>query len=171
MESFLMVQPTGEPLNARIGAWAAAELGHATNQWRQQFRGDARVKDDTAVTDADVAANNLVLWGDPSSNRLLARLAEKLPVRWDAQNIRLGGQTFAADHHVPVLVYPNPLNPRKYIVLNSSFTFREYDYLNNARQVANLPDYAIVDITKPITTRAPGGLAAAGFFNERWELE
>ena len=30
-----------------------------------------------------------------------------------------------AAHHVPILIYPNPLNPQRYVVLNSGFTFRE----------------------------------------------
>ncbi len=168
MDSFLMVHPTGQPLNEKVGAWAAAEEIHAIDHWRRQFRGEARVKDDSAVTDEDIAAHNLVLWGDPASNKLLARLADKLPIKWDAQNVRVGAQTFAAASHVPVLIYPNPLNPKKYIVLNSGFTFREYDYLNNARQISKLPDFAIVDIRKPVTPRLPGGIATAGFFNENW---
>jgi hypothetical protein len=135
MDSFLMVRPTAQPLNEKVGAWSSSELGHATNHWRQHFRGDARVKDDTAVTDEDIAAHNLILWGDPSSNRLLARLAGKLPVAWDSRGIRVGKEVFSSDHHAPVLIYPNPLNPARYVVLNSAFTFREYDYLNNARQV------------------------------------
>ena len=61
-----------------------------------------------------------------------------------------------AGTHVPVLIYPNPLNPKKYVVLNSGFTFREYDYLNNARQVPKLPDYAVIDITTPPNSRYPG---------------
>jgi pimeloyl-ACP methyl ester carboxylesterase len=170
MDSFLMVRSTASPLNEKVGTWAIAELAHATNQWRQQFRGDARVKDDTAVTDEDIAAHNLVLWGDPSSNRLLARIADKLPIHWTAREIRAGKQAFPSDHHAPVLVYPNPLNPRRYVVLNSSFTFREYDYLNNARQVPKLPDYAVIDLNVPVSSRASGGIAVAGFFDESWRL-
>jgi hypothetical protein len=68
-----------------------------------------------------------------------------------------------------VLIYPNPLNPAKYVVINSSFTYREYDYLNNARQVAKLPDWAVIDLSKPKTSQAPGGVADAGFFGESWE--
>ena len=45
-----------------------------------------------------------------------------------------------AGTHAPVLIYPNPLNPKKYVVINSGFTFREFDYLNNARQIPKLPD-------------------------------
>ena len=170
MESFLMVRPSGKPLNEAVGKWAAAELAHATNHWRQQFRGEARLKNDSDVTEADIAQHNLVLWGDPSSNQVLARLADKLPIGWNSEGIRLGKTTFPSNRHVPVFIYPNPLNPKKYIVLNSGFTFREYDYLNNARQVPKLPDFAVVDVGVPVTSRAPGGIASAGFFDELWQL-
>ena len=59
-------------------------MKHAVEHWRKQFRGEARVKDDTDVTDADIATSNLVLWGDPVSNKMLAKIADKLPIRWDA---------------------------------------------------------------------------------------
>ena len=150
--------------------WAGAEMKHALDHWRKQFRGEARVKDDKDVSDADIAAHNLILWGDPSSNQILAKIADKLPVKWDKDSVQVGDMKYEAGHHVPVLIYPNPLNPKKYVVLNSGFTFREYDYLSNARQVPKLPDYAILDITKPVTSQAPGAIAAAGFFGEHWEL-
>ncbi|NBV24223.1 MAG: hypothetical protein EBS05_20185 [Proteobacteria bacterium] len=170
LDSFLMVKPTGTPLNEKVGKWAAGEFTHAVTHWRNQYRGDARVKDDTAITDEDIAAHNLVLWGDPQSNKLLARIADKLPVKWTAAGVQVGAQTFDGSHHAPVLVYPNPLNPKKYVVLNSGFTFREYDYLNNARQVPKLPDFAIIDVNTPVSPRYPGGIATAGFFGEHWEL-
>jgi acetyl esterase/lipase len=170
MDSFLMVSPTGTPLNEKIGKWAATEQQHAITHWRQQFRGEARVKKDTEITDADIAAHNLVLWGDPASNLILKRIADKLPLAWDGTTVRIGSQSFSGANHVPVLVYPNPLNPKKYVVINSGFTFREYDYLNNARQISKLPDFAVVDISQPVTSRFPGGIATAGFFGERWEL-
>jgi hypothetical protein len=170
MGSFLMVRPTGQPRNELVGRWAQEELKHALDHWRRQYRGDARVKDDTAVTDQDIAAHHLVLWGDPGNNRVLARIAEKLPIRWGEQEVKLGEKSYSADQHVPVLIYPNPLNPKRYVVVNSGFTFREYDYLNNARQVPKLPDFAVLDLTVPPTARAAGGVVTAGFFDERWRL-
>jgi hypothetical protein len=56
------------------------------------------------------------------------------------------------------------------VVLNSGFTFREYDYLNNARQVPKLPDYAVIDMRTPPSSCYPGKIAAAGFFDEGWQL-
>jgi dienelactone hydrolase len=169
MDSFLMVTPTGTPLNGTVGAWTRSEQTHAIGQWRSQFRGEARVKNDTELTDEDIAAHNLILWGDPQSNALIARIADKLPIRWNAQGVHTREAIYPADRYVPVLIYPNPLNPERYVVLNSGFTFREYDYLNNARQIAKLPDWAIVDLTVPVSSRAPGAIANAGFFDEQWQ--
>jgi hypothetical protein len=171
MDSFLIVRPTGTPLNDKAGKWADAEMKRAIDHWRKQFRGEARVKDDKDVTDADIAAHNLVLWGDPGSNKMLARVLGKLPLKWDAKAVRLGKEEFDAADHVPVMIYPNPLNPKRYVVLNSGFTFRDYDYLNNARQIPKLPDWAVIDLRTPPGPRWPGKVVAAGFFDEKWQLK
>ena len=169
-DSFLMVRPTGTPLNEMVGNWVKSEQDHAIKMWRTQMRGDAQVKDDSAVTDADIAANNLVLWGDPQSNKVLARIADKLPVQWTPDAITLGARKFASATNAPVMIYPNPMNPKKYVVINSGMTMREYAESNNALQVAYLPDYAVVDLTAPPDARWPGKIAAAGFFGENWQL-
>jgi hypothetical protein len=169
-DSFIMVTPSGTPMNPTVGAWAAGEQEHAITHWRRQFRGEARVKRDTEITDADIADSNLVLWGDPSSNAVLKRIADKLPLRWDSAGLHVGSQTYAANRYVPALIYPNPLNPKRYVVLNSGFTYREYDYLNNARQTPKLPDYAVIDVSVKPNSRTPGGIADAGFFDETWTL-
>ena len=171
MDSFLFVRPTGKAANDAAGKWAAAELERASEHWRRHFRGRARVKDDTALTPEDIAGANLVLWGDPGSNAVLKQIAGKLPIRWGEKQIEAGGQKFAADTHALVAIYPNPLNPSRYVVLNSSFTFRDYAYLNNARQVPMLPDWAVVDLTTPPNSVWPGKIAAADFFDERWQLK
>ena len=59
------------------------------------------------------------------------------------------------------MIFPNPLNPKKYVVLNSGNTFREYAQTTNSFQVAYLPDYAVVDLTTPPDSRWPGKIAAA----------
>jgi dienelactone hydrolase len=170
LDRFVFVKPTGDAFAGAVGTWTNSELNHAIAEWRRQFRGDAQVKDDTAVTDEDIASSHLVLWGDPSSNKMLARIADKLPLRWTKDTITAGKREFPASSHTAALVYPNPLNPKKYVVLNSGFTFREYDYLNNARQVPKLPDFAIIDTTTAPDDRYPGKIVLAGFFGERWEM-
>jgi len=157
MDRFIMVHPTGAPLSELTGTWAASEEAHAIKLWRTQMRGDAIVKDDTAITDADIADSNLILWGDPHSNKILGRIADKLPLQWTATT-------------APVMIYPNPLNPKKYVAIDTGITFREYAQPNNSLQVAYLPDYAVVDLTTPADERWPGKIVNAGFFTETWEL-
>jgi hypothetical protein len=171
MGRFLFVRPTGPALNPTLARWTAGELAHATKMWRDIFRGDALARDDAAVTDADLAAHHLILWGDPSSNRLLARLLAtgKLPLTWDAGILTFRGQTYDAAHHAPVLIFPNPLNPDRYVVLNSGIDFRDEAYGTNSLQTPKLPDYAIVDLREAPGPRWPGKIVTAGFFGELWK--
>ena len=171
MDSFMFVRPTGKFAHPAIESWVRSELDHATTAWRQQFRGQARVKDDRAITAADIASANLVLWGDPSSNAVLAKVADKLPIRWTESEVVAGERRFPADQHLPILIYPNPLNPERYVVLNSSFTYRDADYANHPRQFAKLPDWAILDLTTPPDNRYPGKIVTADFFDEHWMLK
>ena len=121
-----------------------------------------RVKDDRAVTKDDIANSSLILFGDPGSNRILAQVAGKLPIHWSRQEIALGGQKFTAADHVPVLIYPNPLNPQRYVVLNSGHTFHEAELRGtNALLFPRLGDYAVL--------RLSGEPVVAGLFGERWE--
>jgi dienelactone hydrolase len=170
MDSFVFVRPTGKARHELVGKWADAELSRAIEHWRRHFRGDARVINDNDLTDEIIQTSNIVLWGDPASNQVLARIADKLPVNWASDVIRVGSQSFDATHHAPVLIAPNPLNPNRYVVLNSSFTFREFAYLNNARQVPMLPDWAVIDLRVPPNAVRPGGIAAADFFDEQWQV-
>jgi len=168
MSSFIMVRPTGKPLHAKAAAWTDAELDHAVAFWRRVFRGDVRLIDDTKVTPKDVERSNLVLWGDPSSNAVLARILPKLPLRWTADELTIGDRSFEAAHCVPLLIHPNPENPRRYVVLGSGVTFREEALLNNANQIPKLPDWAVIDLDTPPGPVDPGKVLAAGFFDESW---
>jgi hypothetical protein len=170
MDSFIMVRPTGTARSKAIGDWVNEELAHATNEWRAQFRGDPRVRDDISITDADIAGSNLILWGDPQSNRLLSRLVNKLPLHWSADAVGFGEDTAPSTHHVPVLIYPNPLNANRYVVLNTGFTFCEFGSASNAQQTPKLPDFALVNANTPRETRWHEGILHAGFFGEHWEL-
>lgn len=171
MGPFLFVKPSATGRYPEVDKWADAEFNRAVREWHRQMRGDARVKTSEELKPEDIENYHLILWGDPQSNPTLARVADKLPIAWNADHVVVGDRKFDAKTHAPVLIYPNPLNPEKYVVLNSSFTYREYDYLNNARQVPKLPDWTIIDLTTPPNSRWPGKIAAADFFGEKWELK
>jgi hypothetical protein len=171
MNRFLFVKPTGQSAHPRFQDWSTKEMVRAVEHWRRHFRGEARVKDDTQITPQDIAESHLILWGDPQSNAVLRRISQRLPMDWTPDAVQVGSQTFASQDHGLILVYPNPLNTARYVVLNSGFTYRNYAYLNNARQVPMLPDWAVIDLKTPAGSQYPGRVAAAGFFDEQWQLK
>ena len=170
MDSFIFVRPTGRPLNEKVGEWSKSECDLAIAGWRRVFRGDARVKDDTAIKADDIANANLVLWGDPGSNSVLAKILPKLPLTWTRENLAIGTQKVSAADHAPILIFPNPLNPQRYVVINSGFTFRMGSRTSNSLQTPKLPDWAVIDLNTPPDEQWPGLVVDAGFFDERWQF-
>ena len=170
MDSFIFVAPTGRALNEKVGAWSKSELDRAIGEWHRVFRGDARLKNDTALTAEDVTNSNLVLWGDPGSNAALAQLLPRLPIQWTRDRLTVGKLNVPAADHAPILIFPNPANPRRYVVLNSSFTFREGATTSNALQTPKLPDWAVIDLRTPPSLKWPGQVVDAGFFDEKWQF-
>jgi hypothetical protein len=138
--------------------------------WRAIFRGDVIMVRDTEVTPEFAARHHLVLWGDPGSNKVLARVLGKLPVKWTGSELELGSVKGSATARVPVMVYPNPEAPERYVLVNSGFTFREGLSITNALQVPRLPDWAVIDISVPADNHWPGQVVDAGFFGSDWQV-
>src|SRR5262249_53071678 len=113
---------------------------------------------------------NLILFGDPGSNRLIAQLLDALPLKWTPKEVTLGPLSGDAATHVPVLIHPSPLNVERYVVLNSGHTFRAADFLGtNALLYPRLGDYALLklaDEKEPLKTEVVG----AGLFDEFWKF-
>src|SRR5262245_4908995 len=94
LDSFIFVTPTGTPMAAGVAQWVAGEQKRAIAEWRRHFRGEAQVRQDQEITDAEIASSNLILWGDPGSNRILARIADKLPIKWTADGLSVGNNRY-----------------------------------------------------------------------------
>ncbi len=169
MSAFVVVKPSGTSKNALFDKWSKAEMERFIVQWRREFRGDPIVKADKEVTAEDMASSNLILFGDAESNKVIAKLSGKLPIKWNAAQIQAGNTAYSSKDHGLIMIYPNPMNQKNYIVLNSGFTFREESYLNNSKQIPMLPDWAVIDLNTPPDAVHPGKVADAGFFGEHWE--
>jgi pimeloyl-ACP methyl ester carboxylesterase len=166
LEPFLLVRPTGTPWNSAVNEQAMRTLARFDRLWAKFFRGHPFVKDDKDVTAADITKYHLVLFGDPGSNKVMARLAAKLPVKWTKQTVTLGAQTFPAAENFPALVYPNPLNAKKYVVVNTGLTIAEHEY-NGDYGMPLWGDYAIV---KANAAADVPDLVMAGHFDNNWRL-
>jgi dienelactone hydrolase len=149
MDAFLAVNPT-EQFQREYSKW---------------MRADVPARNVDAITSSDMATHNIVLFGDPSNNKLIAKIAPKLPIRWSGNEIVAGGDRYPAADHTLAMIYPNPLSPGRYVVLNSGYTFHEAEFRGtNALLYPRLGDYAII-------RKSDGKVVRAGLFDEHWQLK
>jgi len=78
--------------------------------------GHLTIKADTEVSEADIASTHLVLIGSASENRLVARMADRLPVSLDHKGVRCSdGERYEGAGLALGLVHYNPLAPRRLV--------------------------------------------------------
>jgi dienelactone hydrolase len=132
-------------------------------EWAKWMRGDLRTKEAEGVTTQDMAESNLVIFGE-ADNELIKKMNAKLPIRWVGGEIVAGDQRFSASDHTLALVCPNPLNPSRYVVLNSGHTFGEKEFRGtNALLFPRLGDWAVLK-------KSDRTVVAAGLLDETWQL-
>ena len=79
----------------------------------------------------------------------------------------VGDKSFPAASHLPVLVYPNPIAPSRYVVLNSGLTIAENSYTSDY-SMPTLGDIAVLQVQPELgNVHVP----FAGFFDESWRLQ
>lgn len=170
-EGFLCVRGTGKTWYAATQTYTDGDLERFRQEWSKFWRGELPVKDDVEITDQDIATKHLILFGDPSSNSLIAQVLDGLPLQWNKDKITLGGQTFDASNHVPVLIYPSPLNAHRYVVLNSGHTFHKADYVGtNALLYPRLGDFAILRLASKKENPLGIEVTTAGLFDDTWQI-
>ncbi len=168
--SFLCVRATGQPWSERVDDYAAASLKRFQTEWAKYMRGEVPTKNDVDVTSDDISDKNLILFGDPGSNAMLATLLEDLPLAWSRDKLTVAGKTYAAATHAPLLIYPNPLNPSRYVVLNSGHTFHAEDFQGtNALLYPRLGDYAVLRLPATGPALTVDEVALNGLFSESWK--
>ena len=160
---FVVGGPTGRDATSD---WIDAELRHFEERWAALFRGALRQRPADRIDPA--APQHLVLFGTPATNPRIREILPELPLVWTADTLEIGGKRYDARTHLPVLIRPNPLNPERYVVLNSGPTFREGHDRTNSLQNPKLPDWAVLRIDRPRTAHAAAEVVAAGFHGENW---
>ncbi|MCE5240075.1 prolyl oligopeptidase family serine peptidase [bacterium] len=162
---FLLVQGTAgdeaadAELARRVGLWQA--------EWDQFADGPPPAKLDTELTEDDLQQCNLVLFGTPQTNSVLARMADRLPVRIGDHRYDIGGKTYEGAHLGLVMCYPNPLNPNRYVLIYSGERHGERLSVNHKHDL--LPDF-VVFTTDSFGRDDTNDALCAGFFGMDWQL-
>jgi hypothetical protein len=170
--SFLCVKGGGsEAWNKVVEEHAQANLGRFEAEWAKYLRGTLPVKVDSEVTSEDLVNRNLILFGDPGSNSLIAQALPGLPLKWTRDKVIFDGKEYDAADHVPVLIFPSPFNPDRYVVLNSGHTFRAKDFQGtNALLYPRLGDFAILKLSDPKKDPLATEVVRAGLFDDFWHI-
>jgi hypothetical protein len=167
LEPFLVVRPTGTPWNPAANEQALRILQRFDRQYTLAYRGHIRMKDDKDVTAADFARYHVVLFGDPGSNRWIAKLNGKLPLHWTREAVTLGARNFPAAESVPAMIYPSPLGADRYVVINSGLTSAWADWAGDFPT----PRYGDFAIFKVKEGSDDPEAAYAGLFDESWKVQ
>jgi dienelactone hydrolase len=171
MEAFLCVRGTGErPWHTATQKYAEANLKRFQQEWSKFMRGQLPVKDDVDVDADDITNKHLILFGDPASNSLIAEVLDGLPLKWTEDAITVAGKKYDAASHVPVLIYPSPLNANRYVVLNSGHTFHAAEWVrSNALLFPRLGDYAVLKLRPTEKDPLRATVAASGLYDDYWQ--
>jgi hypothetical protein len=173
MDGFLCVRGSSKPWHAATQKYADASLARFQDEWDKYMRGLLPVKDDVDVTEEDLAAKHLILFGDPASNSLIGQALDGLPLKWTPQTITLANdRSFNAAEHVPVLIYPSPFHTGRYVVFNSGHTFHARDFEGtNALLYPRLGDFAVLKLQPAGKDPLANEVVTAGLFDDAWQLK
>ncbi|MCC7424082.1 MAG: hypothetical protein IT428_27775 [Planctomycetaceae bacterium] len=181
MGAFVCVRGTKEPWHAEQKEWSDWTLARFEREFDKWMRGKVPVIKDSDVpaieigkpgANDDLLARNLILFGDPGSNSVLKAIVDKLPIEWTKDGgLKVNGQTYDPKTHGVSLIYPNPLNPRRYVVINSGHTFHERDFkASNAWLFPRLGDIAVQKFSRNDDGSYKEETVWATNFNPGWRL-
>jgi predicted esterase len=166
---FVVVGPSSE-------GWEAASMKQFAHVWDKYFRGTLpTVRPEEYKPEKSYIPEkfgHLILFGTPDTNPLIAKVVPLLPITWTKEKLVVNGVEYDPKTHVPVLIYPNPLDENKtYVVLNSGHTFKEADLKGtNALLYPRLGDWAVIKPTPTEKDPAAYEVVAAGLFDENWQF-
>jgi hypothetical protein len=147
------------------------------NLWKYRYGVPCRVQAPVLVTEQDVADSNLILFGKPEDNGLLANIVKQLPVSFEPDCIKLGDKTYNGQNLGAIFCYPNPLNPQRYVVVIAGTTPQSYTDIHArfgnwfdwvGADYKRHYDFAIFD--DKTLGRFPETFLAWGFFGDDWKL-
>ena len=134
--------------------------------WEAFAKGRAIMYSQDEITDADIERSNLVLFGTPKSNKLLARIADRMPVKITDDEYIVGAHRYAQDGLGMMWIYPNPLNPERYVVVCHGVHYGRHLPVNHKYDL--LPDFIIYNDNRDWD--ATNEFLCAGFFDKHWQL-
>jgi acetyl esterase/lipase len=147
-------------LRAEAEAWI--------DQWNAFCDGRPPLVADADVSQRDLEEHNLILFGTPRTNSLLARMAGSLPIKIGDHRYQVGKRVYQGPTLGLAMVYPNPLAPRRLVVVFAGETWGRHLAVNH--KFDELPDYLVYDTSAQEYDDTDQHLCA-GLFDLTWQLD
>ncbi|MCX7598607.1 MAG: prolyl oligopeptidase family serine peptidase [Armatimonadetes bacterium] len=157
---FMVVRGTGsEEARKAADKWA--------REWDAFADGKPRICDDADVTTEITDSYNLVLFGAPHENSVVARIADRLPIKFIEGGYQVGEREFRGDDLGLVFCYPNPEAPRRYVAIYAGPLYGARLPINHKHDL--LPDFLVFRADKFDYDNANDWICG-GFFDVAWRL-
>lgn len=169
MEPFVCVTGS-DSSTSEIDKWAAWTLARFEREFDKWMRAKISIVKADSLSDIP-RDKNMILFGSPETNSMIKTFLPRLPVEWTADEIKIGSRSFSTKDHGLSLIYPNPLNRKRYIVINSGHTFHEADFkASNSWLFPRLGDIAVQKFTPDENGSFEEEIVWAANFNAAWQL-
>jgi len=119
---------------------------------------DLPIVRDVDLTSADRASSNLVLFGTPGSNALLAELAGSLEIAAESDTISLRGRSWSAPRVSAFAIFPHPEHEGRYVAMHGG-PMPDAVTWGSHLDMALLPDFLVY---------AGGDTLDWGFWSNDW---
>lgn len=171
MEPFLCVRGTRTAWSLHQQKWTSFTYRRFQNEYDKWMRAKLKLVSDSSVEKDDIESKNLILFGDPGSNQIIAKIIKDLPVKWTRSKIEVAGKSYDSRTHGLCMIFPNPLNPERYVVINSGYTMREKDFKSsNSWLFPKLGDIAVIKFKSGEKGQYEEETVWADLFDSDWKL-
>ncbi|HEX8461654.1 MAG TPA: PHB depolymerase family esterase [Segetibacter sp.] len=140
---FIIVQGTaGSIIDLKVNQSA---LDTFRANWKSNYFNDCPVVLDTKLTNKEIRESSIILIGSPVSNKIFKSINQKLLFKVDKGNINFDGRSFKGAGLSYSVIYPNPLNTQKYILLIGTNGTQIPNSLIKDMPIKGFYDFQIVD--------------------------
>lgn len=150
-------------------------LHHArveAQNWWWRGNGYVEIIPDIEVNSENIHRYNLILFGGPGTNAVTARIKRDLPISIKNDRLVIDGREIEKDDVAFQMIYANPLNPEKYVVVKGGTSPKGEELaglFNVIYSGSGLPDFIIYD--EAVKDKGWGAIIAAGFFDLNWKFD
>ncbi|MDP2895728.1 MAG: prolyl oligopeptidase family serine peptidase [bacterium] len=174
---FLLVRGTTSKTDTARNRLEAEKFATEWNTW---MHASIWPVEDASITADDIATSNLILFGTADSNSVIREINDLLPVRIWKDRIVAGAQEYEGSNYGLYMVFPNPLNPQRYVVISHG-TIEGSHETDLEALPWYWPDYVVFDTNTvpeavvsswhPPLVYLPDAWVEAGFFDQYWRLD